>query len=853
MVTDWEIDLAHLVIGNLIGSGGSGSVYAGTYFHKDVAVKKLTLEEMGCDDFKKETDIWKQLSFPNIVQLYGVSTKPGKQCMVMARADCSLTDLLANQRDALPWIRRLEIARDIVCGMLYLHSKDILHRDLKSMNILMQDRVVKICDFGFATKKLAFKVHDSAGLKGTPQWMAPEVCSGAPCTRKSDVYSFGVILWEIAACCLPFSSFKGSSFELISKITKGLRPSCDGLEIDKLVKSLFLTLLKQCWIADPRKRPDFTAVLVTVDELIGLIDPVKYQNRKARENQARAAELHETGMALYKTRNFEEAIKSFHEALSHDNRREQTYLYLTACLMEQHHFKQALEIAVRFVEIMPTLSTSYLRKGDCLLHLKRYQEAYAVYQQGMELPDATSRFKGKLKDCVCDGNLNEADMPEFCRKYRERIAQQQDDKIAGLSRYQSIQIFMGGQRKEAVRILPLQQIQHRGLEGWLKKKSRHSRHLWQRYLFVLDFSMPPPNPPPYHIRYYKSDKEGQVGLGHEIAVGEVEVVSLADTGKGSEGHTRFNLQVSGGRVYALNADTAEDCQKWVMLLKAAAQYEREVLERAAEVARLKALQAKSGVLDVRAKGRKKNSKQNLWKRWKSSLKGPIAPVPTEHRTTAATLPTPLSTSTTPQEAGVGATAGRRSGGSGGSGGVKRRETIEEGEEGEEGEEDTGKEGEVLEFLEEEVLPLLPPEKLTLKVLEADFRTLISASPPPVLTKYPHSGRRGRRKKRVCLVDVAANTLTWKEDPDGWIDLRTVKRIERGLVTHSLKRMAKAPNAAKCFAVLTEERELSFEAASEDVCALWLQGLRAICFRKPDVDQLHVSEASSNSEQRCRVM
>lgn len=102
----------------------------------------------------------------------------------------------------------------IVRGMNYLHSFSvpILHRDLKSLNILLDQFLVpKIADFGW-TRLLADKMTAKVG---TFQWMAPEVIAGSNYTEKADVYSFGIILWEIASREPPYKS----------KFTRQKRPS----------------------------------------------------------------------------------------------------------------------------------------------------------------------------------------------------------------------------------------------------------------------------------------------------------------------------------------------------------------------------------------------------------------------------------------------------------------------------------------------------------------------------------------------------------------------------------------------------------------------------------------------------
>ena len=88
--------------------------------------------------------------------------------------------------------------------MLFVHSRKILHCDLKSQNILLTESwQVKVCDFGLARFQDRF-VKDNKGKIGTPHWMAPEILRGESYTEAADVYSFGVILWEVLTGQIPY-------------------------------------------------------------------------------------------------------------------------------------------------------------------------------------------------------------------------------------------------------------------------------------------------------------------------------------------------------------------------------------------------------------------------------------------------------------------------------------------------------------------------------------------------------------------------------------------------------------------------------------------------------------------------
>ncbi|CAM9846383.1 unnamed protein product, partial [Discosporangium mesarthrocarpum] len=104
-----------------------------------------------------------------------------------------------------PWWLIMRVAEGTACGMNYLHRHQppILHRDLKSANLLLDDSyTVKICDFGLARLK-AFS-NSMTGNCGTVQWMAPEVLSYDKYTETADVYSFGIVCWELLSRMCPY-------------------------------------------------------------------------------------------------------------------------------------------------------------------------------------------------------------------------------------------------------------------------------------------------------------------------------------------------------------------------------------------------------------------------------------------------------------------------------------------------------------------------------------------------------------------------------------------------------------------------------------------------------------------------
>lgn len=193
---------------------GAGSV--------DVYARMQRQQKALIRDFFGELKILSELRHPNITLLLGAVTFP-LFCIVTEYVPCgSLFDLLHRHNRSLSLDQLVRISKEIACALAYLHSKDILHCDLKSSNILLNEMgSVKICDFGLATSLAdengslrGFRGRANSpdseegavllGCVGTHQWMAPEVMRGEASTKASDVYSFGVILWEMMTRQIPY-------------------------------------------------------------------------------------------------------------------------------------------------------------------------------------------------------------------------------------------------------------------------------------------------------------------------------------------------------------------------------------------------------------------------------------------------------------------------------------------------------------------------------------------------------------------------------------------------------------------------------------------------------------------------
>uniref|UniRef100_A0A1J3JZM6 non-specific serine/threonine protein kinase n=1 Tax=Noccaea caerulescens TaxID=107243 RepID=A0A1J3JZM6_NOCCA len=267
---DMDIPWCDLNIKERIGAGSFGTVHRAEWHGSDVAVKILMEQDFHAErvnEFLREVAIMKRLRHPNIVLFMGAVTQPPNLSIVteyLSRG--SLYRLLhkSGAREQLDERRRLSMAYDVAKGMNYLHNRNppIVHRDLKSPNLLVDKKyTVKVCDFGLSRLK-ASTFLSSKSAAGTPEWMAPEVLRDEPSNEKSDVYSFGVILWELATLQQPWGNLNPA--QVVAAVGfKGKR-----LEIPRNLNPQVAAIIEGCWTNEPWKRPSFATIMDLLRPLI---------------------------------------------------------------------------------------------------------------------------------------------------------------------------------------------------------------------------------------------------------------------------------------------------------------------------------------------------------------------------------------------------------------------------------------------------------------------------------------------------------------------------------------------------------------------------------------------------------
>jgi len=255
----WKIEYDELEFDELVSTGSAGEVFLGYYFGTPVAIKKLyALPPDQKHLVSREFAMLQGVNHPNIVQFLGICDHESGVYLITEYVEHGdLFDLLVFGSDPPSWKNKVKIALQVAQAVYYLHSKKIIHRDLKSQNVLIGENYkVNLCDLGLATVQEAAK---RLTVCGTHEWMAPEILLQDHYDDKVDVFSFGVVLTELITCKPPkkremsqMLQFSVPSF--MNSIPEGCPPDFTQLVID-------------CTKFKPEERPTIKEIVTRLRKL----------------------------------------------------------------------------------------------------------------------------------------------------------------------------------------------------------------------------------------------------------------------------------------------------------------------------------------------------------------------------------------------------------------------------------------------------------------------------------------------------------------------------------------------------------------------------------------------------------
>ncbi|GAV84545.1 Pkinase domain-containing protein/WAK_assoc domain-containing protein [Cephalotus follicularis] len=190
---------------NELGDGGFGTVYYGELQDgRAIAVKRLFENNYKrVEQFDNEVEILTRLRHPNLVLLYGCTSRTSRELLLVYEyiSNGTVADHLHGELSkpgSLSWPIRMKIAVETASALAYLHASDIIHRDVKTNNILLDKHFcVKVADFGLSRLYPTHVTHVSTAPQGTPGYVDPEYHQCYQLTDRSDVFSFGVVLIEL--------------------------------------------------------------------------------------------------------------------------------------------------------------------------------------------------------------------------------------------------------------------------------------------------------------------------------------------------------------------------------------------------------------------------------------------------------------------------------------------------------------------------------------------------------------------------------------------------------------------------------------------------------------------------------
>lgn len=278
-----------------IGRGASGCVFKAEWQDCMCALKvpheRSLQESVHTRTLIQEAAVLSSIRHPNVVSCFGSVVDVGRNDSEVSLGIANTQQLLWHQPlcgilleycnggslrhlisssdwDHISWRQRLRWALDAATGLAFLHEREVVHRDIKSPNLLLMDGRLKVADFGLARFFTSSAGASTAKTVGSPAWMAPEVITnGTHISPPSDIYSFGVVLWEIMTGQIPWQSC--TSMHIVYQVAcKAARPPLPSASLPSQLPQDYIGLIEDCWQRAPERRPTCAGVVLRLRQML---------------------------------------------------------------------------------------------------------------------------------------------------------------------------------------------------------------------------------------------------------------------------------------------------------------------------------------------------------------------------------------------------------------------------------------------------------------------------------------------------------------------------------------------------------------------------------------------------------
>ncbi|KAG0239404.1 hypothetical protein BGW41_007668 [Actinomortierella wolfii] len=257
------------VLGKPLGTGSFGSVHEARWGNQLCAAKTFfgSQSDFHQQSIQKEIGVLQTLRHRHIIQFYRAHEENGNIYLLMELAEKGSLARAIIKNEISDWQTKERLAQEIAQGLAFIHQEGVLHRDLKSANVLLTKHMeAKLADFGLAKVRsltnMASGTNASTGVvMGTTRWIAPELlwASKPVYSAKSDVYALGVVMWEMAAnCTRPFESLDDVLAAMA--IRNGNRET-----LPEDTPTVYREWVERCWHQDPTQRPEASEVILMQD------------------------------------------------------------------------------------------------------------------------------------------------------------------------------------------------------------------------------------------------------------------------------------------------------------------------------------------------------------------------------------------------------------------------------------------------------------------------------------------------------------------------------------------------------------------------------------------------------------